>query len=68
MQEYLRTHNDLSDFADFLAAKNERIDVLDVMEERGLQDLVKVRGNKVSLIEDPANLRVVGVAGKRAKR
>jgi endonuclease YncB( thermonuclease family) len=68
LQEYLRTHDDLSGFIDFLAAKNERIDVLDVMEERGLQDLVKVRGNKVSLIEDPSNLRVVGVAGKRAKR
>ena len=68
LQEYLRTHDDLSDFVDFLAAKNERIDVLDVMEERGLQDLVRVRGNKVALIEDPSNLRVVGSAGRRVRR
>jgi len=68
LQEYLRKNDDLGGFIVFLTAKNERIDVLDVMEERGLQDLVRVRGNRVSLIEDPANLRVVGVAGRRSGR
>jgi len=47
-----------------LGLDNERLDVLDVMEERGLQDLVEVRGNKVRLIEPPENLRVRGKAGK----
>ena len=68
LQEYLRTNNDLSGFVAFLAKKNERIDVLDVMEERGLQDLVKVTKNKVSLTQDPANLRVVAAAGARKTR
>jgi endonuclease YncB( thermonuclease family) len=68
LQEYLRKNNGLSGFVAFLAQKNERMDVLDVMEERGFQDLVKVRGNKVSLTQDPANLRVVAAAGRRTKR
>jgi endonuclease YncB( thermonuclease family) len=68
LQEYLRTNTDLTGFVAFLAAKNERIDVLDVMEERGLQDLVKVKKNKVSLTQDPENLRVVSAAGARSKR
>ena len=58
----------LSAFIDFLEQKNERIDVLSVMEERGLQDLVEVRaGNKVRLVEPPENLRVVGKAGERRR-
>jgi hypothetical protein len=68
LQEYFRTNTDLSGFVAFLAAKNERIDVLDVMEERGLQDLVKVKKNKVSLTQDPENLRVVSAAGNRRTR
>ena len=55
----------LSGFVGFLAAKNERIDILSIMEERGLQDLVDVRGNKVKLKQPPENLRVVGEAGQR---
>ena len=63
LQEFERTHDGLTGFIDFLAAKNERIDVLDIMEERGLQDLVSVSGDKVKLLEPPQNLRVVGDAG-----
>jgi hypothetical protein len=33
------------------------------MEERGVQDLVEVRGTRVRLTEIPENLRVVGRAG-----
>ena len=65
LEEYFRTHSSLTKFVAFLAAKNERIDVLDVMEERGLQDLVAVSGHRVRLTEAPENLRVRGKAGKR---
>ena len=68
LQEYLRKNSNLSKFVVFLEQKNERIDLLDVMEERGLQDLVEVKNNKVSLTQDPANLRVVSAAGGRPKR
>lgn len=57
----------LSGFVAFLAAKNERIDILSIMEERGLQDLVEVQGNKVKLKQNPENLRVVGQSGKRKR-
>ena len=67
LQEYLRTNDDLSGFIAFLAEQNERIEVLDVMEERGFQDLVKVKKNKVSLTQDPENLRVVAEAGARKR-
>lgn len=71
LQEYYLPKNNnsgLGGFVAFLAQKNERMDVLDVMEERGFQDLVKVSGNKVSLTQDPANLRVVSAAGRRTRR
>lgn len=65
LEEYLRQPRSLSGFISWLEQKNERIDVLSVMEERGLQDLVRVSGKKVSLQEAPENLRVRGKAGKR---
>lgn len=67
LEEYLRHETGLARFKAFLAARNERVDVLDVMEERGLQDLVAVNGNKVRLIEPPENLRIVGEAGQRRR-
>lgn len=65
LEEYLRQPRPLSSFIAWLGQKNERIDVLSVMEERGLQDLVTVSGRKVSLKEDPENLRVRSKSGKR---
>jgi endonuclease YncB( thermonuclease family) len=65
LQEYLRTHDTPDEFIAFLAAKNERVDILSEMDERGLQDLVAVDGDHVRLTEDPANLRVRGQAGLR---
>lgn len=65
LQSHLRANTGLTGFKAFLAAENERVDVLDIMEERGLQDLVDVSGNKVRLLEPPENLRVVGNAGQR---
>jgi hypothetical protein len=67
LDEFLRKHNSLAGFHDFLAQKNERLDILSIMEERGLQDVVKVQGNKVRLLESPENLRVVGKAGRRSR-
>lgn len=65
LQEYLRKPRQLSKFIDWLADKNERIDILSTMEERGLQDLVEVKGRKIRLKEAPENLRVRGKAGRR---
>jgi endonuclease YncB( thermonuclease family) len=65
LEEYLRQPRSLAGFVPWLAQKNERIDILSEMEERGLQDLVKVTGKKVRLTELPDNLRVRGKAGKR---
>jgi endonuclease YncB( thermonuclease family) len=65
LEEYFRNHNSLSDFIAFLEEKNERVDVLSEMDERGLQDVVKVRGDKVNLTEPPENLRIRARAGGR---
>lgn len=67
LDTYLRSHTGLAGFVAFLEAENERIDVLDEMEERGLQDLVVVTGDRVRMVEPPQNLRVVGKAGQRAR-
>ena len=63
LEEYLRTHDNLDDFMIWLEEKRERVDILPIMEERGLEDVVKVEGNRVSLTEEPENLRVVSAAG-----
>jgi hypothetical protein len=65
LQEYFRTAASLDGFVDFLEQKNERVDLLRIMEERGLQDVVAVQGNQVRLTEDPETLRIVGKAGQR---
>lgn len=65
LDEYMRTHTSLAEFLAFLEEKNERVDILSEMDERGLQDLVAVNGDKVRLTEDPENLRVRGKAGRR---
>jgi endonuclease YncB( thermonuclease family) len=67
LDTFLAANSSLSGFKAFLQQENERIDVLSEMEERGLQDLVEVRGNKVRLLEAPENLRVVGAAGQRKR-
>lgn len=68
LDEYLRTNNSLDGFIEWLEDRNERIDILSIMEERGLQDLVEVTNNTVKLKDDPENLRVVGEAGLRRHR
>lgn len=65
LDEFLRKSNSLAGFVDFLEQRNERIDILSIMEERGLQDVVDVQGNTVRMIEPPENLRIVGKVGDR---
>ncbi len=67
LEEYLRDNDSLSGFIAFLDQKNERVDLLDIMEERGLQDVVSVNGNKVRLLTPPENIRVRGKAGRRLR-
>ena len=67
LEEFFRNANSLAGFIDFLEQRNERIDILSIMEERGLQDLVEVRGDTVRMTEPPENLRVVGKAGRRTR-
>ena len=67
LEEFLRGNKPLSEFIAFLARKNERVDILSIMEERGLQDVVEVRANKVKLTEPPENLRVVAEAALRTR-
>jgi hypothetical protein len=65
LEVYLRNNGSLAGFISFLEEKNERIDVLSKMSEVGLQDLVKVDGDNVRLLEPPENLRVLAKAGRR---
>ncbi|HYN39058.1 MAG TPA: hypothetical protein VES39_07395 [Rhodospirillales bacterium] len=65
LDEHLRSAPDLGGFPAFLEERDERVDVLSEMEERGVQDLVEVRGDRVRMTQPPENLRVVGSAGRR---
>lgn len=67
LEEYFKKNNSLAGFKDFLEQKNERLDILSLMEERGFQDVVEVQGNQVRLLEPPENLRIVGKAGRRTR-
>ncbi|MEW5987292.1 MAG: hypothetical protein AB1791_11700 [Chloroflexota bacterium] len=67
LETYFRNHSSLAGFKEFLAAENERLDILSIIEERGLQDVVEVVGDQVRLTEPPENLRVVGQAGRRGR-
>jgi endonuclease YncB( thermonuclease family) len=67
LDEYLRSNTSLDGFIATLEKKNERLDILSIMEERGLQDIVQVRGNTVRLLFAPEDIRVAGKAGKRRR-
>jgi endonuclease YncB( thermonuclease family) len=67
LETHFRNNTSLKGFIDFLTKENERVDILPIMEERGLQDIVKVTGNKVRLTVLPENVRVVANAGKRRR-
>jgi retron-type reverse transcriptase len=68
LDEYLKNHDSLAGFIDFLEELDERVDILSIMEERGLQDIVAVQGNVVRLTEPPENIRVVAKAGRRNRQ
>ena len=59
--------SNLDDFISWLDAKGERVDILPTMERKGLEDVIKVQGNNVSLIEKPENLRVGSIASPEAR-
>lgn len=63
----MRHETFLRGFKAFPEDKNERVDILSLMEERGLQDIVEVRGNKVQMTVQPENVRVVAKAGRRGQ-
>ena len=65
LESFLRNNDSLAGFADFLDERNERIDILSIMDERGFQDVVEVQGDTIRMTEPPENLRVVGGAGQR---
>lgn len=65
LESFFRDNDSLAGFADFLEQRNERIDILSLMDERGLQDVVEVQGDRIRMTEPPENLRVVGDAGQR---
>jgi hypothetical protein len=62
LDEYLPTHHNLDDFIIWLEATGERVDILSTMEQKGLEDIVNVQGDRVNLNEKPENLRVVSIA------
>jgi endonuclease YncB( thermonuclease family) len=67
LEEFLRRNTSLRGFMDFLERRNERVDILPFMEERGLHDLVEVQGDTVRLTERPEHIRVIGKAGRRCR-
>lgn len=67
LAEYFPTHQNLDDFLIWLDAKGERVDILPTMDRKGLEDVVKVQGNSISLTEIPENLRVVSIANPVAR-
>ncbi|MCP9464263.1 MAG: hypothetical protein NNA25_05640 [Nitrospira sp.] len=67
LEEFLRQARSLAGFVTFLECRNERVDILPLMEERGLHDLVEVRGDTVRLTERPEHIRVIGKAGRRCR-
>ena len=53
LQEYSRTGaTDLAGFVAFVAAKGERVDLLDTVDETGLEDLIVVDGDVVRFLVD----------------
>lgn len=71
LDEYLNDNAFLNGFIDWLEYRNERVDILPTMEERGIQDIVDVNNNnnnKVKITENPENLRIVANAGLRSRR
>jgi hypothetical protein len=69
LDEYPGNQNSLNGFIDWLGDRNEWVDILSIMGERGIQDIVEVvNNNKVKLKKKPEKLRVVGEAGLRPSR
>jgi endonuclease YncB( thermonuclease family) len=59
LEEFLRNHQGLSGFLDFIRASGERADNLITFEQSSLDNFMQVNGDTVSMTIDPRNLRVV---------
>jgi endonuclease YncB( thermonuclease family) len=66
LYEFYGKSSSISDFIPWLEKRNERVLILDVQEERGLQDIVSVtKSGAVKLTVDPSLVMVYGKAGRR---
>jgi hypothetical protein len=61
LEEFLRTHQGLDDFLEFIRATGERADDLTTFEQSSLDNFMEVTGNAVRMKIDPRMLRVVSV-------
>lgn len=66
LYEFYGRNSSISDFIPWLEKRNERILVMDILEERGLQDIVSVtKSGTVKLTVSPSLIMVYGKAGLR---
>jgi hypothetical protein len=61
LEEFLRNHQGLNGFLDFIRATGERADNLLTFEQSSLDNFMQVNGDTVRMTIDPRDLRVVSV-------
>jgi endonuclease YncB( thermonuclease family) len=61
LEEFLRNHEGLDGFLDFIRASGERADNLITFEQSSLDNFMDVDGNTVRMTVDPRDIRVVSV-------
>lgn len=61
LEEFLRNHQGLGGFLEFIEASGERADDLTTFEQKSLDDFMEVNGNNVRMTLDPRHIRVVSV-------
>ncbi len=61
LEEFLRSHQGLDGFLDFIRDSGERADNLTTFEQSSLDNFMHVTGNTVRMTVDPRQLRVVSV-------
>jgi hypothetical protein len=59
LEEFLRNHQGLNGFLDFIRDSGERADDLTTFEQSSLDNFMNVNGNTVRMTVDPRDLRVV---------
>jgi hypothetical protein len=61
LEEFLRNHQGLNGFLDFIRDSGERADNLTTFEQSSLDNFMEVTGDTVRMTVDPRLLRVVSV-------